>query len=92
MLTEVIERVSRMEQYFDALQKVQRVNPDAFRENDTVKAVLRLLMQYYDGGQWLQDYELDEKRLLPQTLKRGVLSQDALNDFFDSLKPQNNTY
>lgn len=38
------------------------------------------LQEYFLNGDWLHDYELDEKKLLPQGLKRGVLSQDGLYD------------
>ena len=40
----------------------------------------RELREYYDNGQWLLDYEADERGELPATLKRGVLSQDGLWD------------
>ena len=31
-----------------------------------------------DSGQWLKDFEADEKGKLPANLKRGVLSEDGL--------------
>lgn len=39
-----------------------------------------------ESGQWLQDYELDEQGLLPQSLKRGVLAQDAVYDFLEEVR------
>ena len=42
--------------------------------------VPRELREYYENGQWLRDYEVDERGELPDTLKRGVLSQDGLWD------------
>ena len=47
---------------------------------------LRILMRYYDGGQWLRDYELDEQGLIPKDLKRGVLSQDGLYNLLCAIK------
>ena len=38
----------------------------------------RALTEYYDGGQWLRDYQADEAGLLPHDLKRGVLSEDGV--------------
>ena len=38
------------------------------------------LRDYYENGQWLRDYEADERGELPRELKRGVLSQDGLWD------------
>ena len=83
MIQQAIDRVSKMEQCFDILQKAENENPNAFLEDSSVKEMLQILEQYYQSGQWLYDYELDEKGLIPQNIKRGVLSQDAVYDFFD---------
>ncbi|MBQ7896430.1 MAG: DUF4298 domain-containing protein [Oscillospiraceae bacterium] len=78
-----IERIQKMEEIFDSLLKAQ---PQALNEDPDLKEQLQILSEYYEGGQWLRDYELDEKGLLPKDLKRGVLSQDAVYDFLSSLK------
>ncbi len=38
------------------------------------------LEQYYTGGQWQKDFADDEAGKLPEELKRGVLSEDAVYD------------
>ena len=86
MIQDAIDRVCQMEQYFDILQKVADDNPDALREDASVREMLRILLQYYESGQWLQDYELDEKGLLPRDLKRGVLAQDSVYDFLGRIR------
>lgn len=86
LLRTAINRVMQMELYFEVLQKAADENPDAIREDDSLKAALQILMQYYEGGQWLRDYELDEKGLFPQNMKRGVLSQDAVYNFLDRIR------
>ena len=86
MLQEAIMRIGQMEQCFDALQNAAGENLSAVFEEDALKALLSSLTQYYESGQWLRDYELDEKGLLPKNLKRGVLSQDAVYDFLERLK------
>ena len=43
-ISEAINRIRYMEELFDALQT--EFSPDA----------LRVLLQYYEGGQWLEDY------------------------------------
>ena len=63
---DIIERITHIETLFDRAQ-----------ETRVIPAVLRY---YYFGGQWLLDYEADERGELPRDLKRGVLSQDALWD------------
>ena len=49
--------------------------------NDEEKAMLVCLTEYYEGGQWLKDYEADEEGLIPCDVKRGILAQDALYNF-----------
>ena len=65
-LEEAIRRIQRMEEIFDAVQA------------DHDHPSLGELVRYYEGGQWLRDYELDEQGLLPKDLKRGILSQDGI--------------
>lgn len=84
---ETIERIRVMEQYFDLLQEIAISDPNALREGGSSAQKLKILAQYYENGQWLRDYELDEQGLLPQNLKRGVLSQDALYAFLEIWLP-----
>jgi hypothetical protein len=85
MIQEATERIRLMEQYFQLLQKVEKENPAALREDPSVNTMLQTLTGYYESGQWLRDYELDEKGLLPRDLKRGVLSQDAVYHFLERI-------
>ena len=82
---ETIDRIRQMEACFDALQQAMAQNPAADHE-PWFKTQLQLLLAYYNGGQWLRDYALDEAGLLPPDLKRGVLSQDAVYNFLASLE------
>lgn len=41
----------------------------------------RILEEYYQGGDWMEDYEADERGELPDDLLRGVLSEDAVYDY-----------
>ena len=72
-LEEAIRRIQRMEEIFDTVQA------------DPGHPALEELVRYYEGGQWLRDYELDEQGLLPRDLKRGVLSQDGIYNLLDDL-------
>jgi len=68
-----------MERHFDMLQKSMAEQPERIRE-EAYRHSLQVLTRYYEGGQWQNDYELDEAGMLPKDLKRGVLSQDGLYD------------
>ena len=81
---ETIDRIRQMEACFDALQQALAQNPAAGNE-PWFEAQLQTLLSYYESGQWLYDYTLDEAGLLPPDLKRGVLSQDAVYNFMELL-------
>lgn len=52
---------------------------------DHVKMAADILTEYVESGLWLEDYEADERGEIPQDLKRGVLSQDGLDNLFDTI-------
>lgn len=80
-----IARIQKMELCFDILQRTAKVNPEAIRGDASLRVLFRGLVQYYESDQWMHDYELDEKGLLPPDLKRGVLAQDAVYNFLDQV-------
>ena len=73
ILTQTVDRIREMEAIFDALLAAADREPPAVPEDR-----LAVLLEYYEGGQWLRDYELDEAGLLPGDLTRGVLSEDGV--------------
>ena len=77
-LKDKIARIQKMEQYFDEILEGRKSNPNIIYEDEEIKKKFQELIEYYENGQWLQDYECDERGELPADLKRGVLSQDAL--------------
>ena len=70
-------RVEKMETYFDMLQDAANLAPERLRE-EPMKEKLQVLTQYYESGQWMHDYTLDETGILPAYMKRGVLSEDGV--------------
>ena len=53
---------------------------------DRVQKDIAILKEYEGSGLWLKDYEADERGELPRDLKRGVLSQDGLDEVFEEAK------
>jgi hypothetical protein len=80
-----VARIREMEACFDLLQAMAAQHPEAARK-PFFQALLGRLTRYYEGGQWLRDYRLDEQGLLPADLKRGVLSEDGVYDFLASIQ------
>ena len=77
-LPEALARISRMEALFDRLSRALRDDPERIETDAELREASRALAAYQTSGDWLRDYELDERGMLPAELKRGVLSQDAL--------------
>ena len=69
---DIIERITYMEALFDRALETRIISAE--------------LRDYYSGGQWLRDYEADERGELPEDLKRGVLSQDGLWNLLEELE------
>ena len=67
-----------MEQHLDrASQAVIRLSA-ALDDYAEAQEAIRELSAYYGSNDWKQDYADDEQGLLPNDLKRGVLSEDAI--------------
>ena len=82
MNQQAIRRIMEMEYRFDLL--LCRT-PEEIRQDPDLQRIHRELASYYDNGQWLSDYAMDESGGLPRWLKRGVLSQDGLYDLLSRL-------
>lgn len=80
-----LERISNMERNLDDVNAVLDEGKDI---NQELRNKIRELAEYYECGEWLKDYEMDERGELPENLKRGVLSQDTLYELFERV----NTY
>ncbi|MBQ6850425.1 MAG: DUF4298 domain-containing protein [Oscillospiraceae bacterium] len=80
-----IDRIKNMEAVFDFLQKMVREKTVSVYKEDWFKIHLNNLLDYYENGQWLADYQLDEQGLLPENLKRGVLSEDGVYNFITDI-------
>ena len=83
MIENIVERVRRMETYMDT---VQAAVANGTADAPEILELRRVLTEYMDGGQWMKDYEADERGELPADLKRGVLSEDALYDLLTTLE------
>ena len=79
VLSEAEERIRQMEARFDRLLTLAEQSPAKVPLQEDYE----ILLEYYQGGQWLHDYRLDEQGLLPPELKRGILSEDGFWNFLE---------
>lgn len=86
---EQIERIKTMEQHLNrASQAVIRLSA-ALDDYAEARESIRELSAYYDSNEWKQDYADDEQGLLPNDLKRGVLSEDAIWNLLEDSRALN---
>ena len=72
-----VKRIKELESVFDEVSKT--LKEELIKLNDTeYQNKIKILVDYLDSGMWLKDYELDEKGLIDQNVKRGILSEDGL--------------
>jgi len=78
MDTERIRRITAMEQRLDHIAEALAGIEKALHGYADLAGDLKALTEYYESGEWLTDFEADERGELPKDLKRGVLSEDAV--------------
>lgn len=85
MNEKIIDRIKQMEIYYDDVSNILNKDSLLHVENDFYNKI-NCLTDYYDSGQWLCDFECDERGELPRELKRGVLSEDGLYNLLEECK------
>lgn len=81
---QAMDRVTWMEHCFDLLLHTSVTMPYACAGSWFME-LLATLTRYYEGGQWMTDYMLDEAGYFPKNMKRGILSQDAIDHFLTQI-------
>lgn len=75
---EQTKRIAGMEKRFDQAQKKVNALQRALSDYQEYLPEIQMLMDYYDSSLWQKDYQDDEAGLIPENLKRGVLSEDGV--------------
>lgn len=78
---ERVERIQAMEKRLDRCVETTARLSAACKQWREALEDSRILEEYYQGGDWMEDYEADERGELPDELIRGVLSEDAVYDY-----------
>lgn len=73
-----IERIFLMEDRFDRVSIVVRELEKHLSMYEKLTDDIKALEEYLSSKEWREDFEADEKGLVPSTLKRTVLSEDGL--------------
>lgn len=73
-----IERITYMEQILDEATDAVSSLSEALEKYAAIQDKLQELIAYYSSKQWRQDFDDDSAGKIPNNLKRGVLSEDAV--------------
>lgn len=76
--TEQIRRIKQMEKRLNRASSAVRRFSSALDKFEDVQDAIAALDDYYSCELWRKDFADDEAGLLPDDLKRGVLSEDAI--------------
>lgn len=77
-LAEIIERVTHFEALLEQLNHTLSEASPSMETLASAQAAADALSAYYAGDDWKRDFAADEAGMLPQDLKRGVLSEDGI--------------
>lgn len=75
-----IAKIEKLENDFDLVRSVADDLDGALYDFAAVQRRIERLFQYQESGEWQKDFEADEKGELPKNMKRGILSEDALDE------------
>lgn len=80
----IIDRVTKMENILDELTVVVEKSEKTMNELADSLEDLNTLKKYYES-QYMKDVMADKNLEIPQDLKRGVLSEDAVHTLLTDL-------
>ena len=75
-----IERIRQMEALLDECSAAVSDFGAALEKYRAAQAKIAALSKYYGSRSWHADRRADERGLLPEDLRRGVLSEDLVYD------------
>ena len=86
------ERVNQMSEAFKRLSAVTVTLTDGAEELNGMAPDVDLLKDYISSGQWLKDFEADERGEIGPDVDRSVLSEDGLYNLMEDLDDLMHTF
>lgn len=77
-MKETLNRIKGMEKRMRRAGKILKSMEYALDEWDMMNSDLKVLNKYLGSEEWKADLKADEEGLLPENLRRGVLSEDGI--------------
>ena len=86
------ERINQMSAAFNSLSAVTATLTDGAEELKSLAPDVDLLKDYISSGQWLKDFEADERGEIGTDVDRSVLSEDGLYNLMEDLDDLMHTF
>ena len=80
------QRIRQMERHLNRASAAIKRLSAALDKYEEAQESIAALSDYYGSEDWKQDFADDEAGRLPASLKRGVLSEDSIWNFFEDNK------
>ena len=80
------ERIRHMEGILNEASSAVRALSQSLERYGALLPAIRELTAYYESHQWRQDFEDDCAGRLPDDLRRGVLSEDAVYNLLSDIQ------
>ncbi len=77
------ERIAYYEDILNRAEEAVSALEKALEDYLCIQPEIEALERYYTSDEWKNDYMADEAGTLPDDLRRGVLSQDAVYDLLE---------
>ncbi|MBO4384688.1 MAG: DUF4298 domain-containing protein [Clostridia bacterium] len=82
---EQIARIERNEALYDRIGRTVRRLERSIEAYEKMEPKIKELAAYYESELWKKDFSDDEAGLIPNDLKRGVLSEDGVYDLLERI-------
>ncbi|MDO4623153.1 MAG: DUF4298 domain-containing protein [Eubacteriales bacterium] len=73
-------QIMKMESAYEELEPLITAARNDMELLEKALPLLCELNSYYENGEWMRDFDDDQKGLLPSDLKRGILCEDTIYD------------
>ena len=87
-----IERIRHMEEILNNASSAVRALSQSLERYESLLPAIEKLTAYYESSQWMQDFEDDCAGRLPDSLRRGVLSEDAVYNLLSDIQALHEQY
>ena len=75
-----VHHIKQMEEILDTAKQKMDALEQSIADLKAYQSKIQELEAYYTSPKWKEDFAMDEAGKLPASLKRGVLSEDAVYD------------